>query len=157
VTENFDSEEDADVLALTGLAFSVPILSSADSSAAFADRPLAEIVLKHSIALNPEAQNARALEALGFIECATPKMVGGKPEKGHELLEQAIKITKRQSLELLVLVAERCAVTLQDRALFRVMLTEVINAPDYAKFRLWNVFSRRKAQRLLAQESDLFF
>lgn len=157
VAENFDDKEDAEVLAITGLGFAVPILSSSNTDAAFADRPLAEIVLKRSIFLDPLAQNGRALEVLGLIECATPKAAGGKPEQGYEQLKQAMKITKRQSLELLVLAAERCAVALQDRKLFRSLLTEVVNAPDHAKFRLWNTFSRNKAQRLLSQENDLFF
>jgi hypothetical protein len=157
VAENFDSKEDADVLAVTGLGFAVPILSSSNTGAAFTDRPLAEILLKRSVVLDPEAQHARALEILGIIECATPKTVGGKPEQGYAYLTQAMKITKRQSLELLVAAAERCAVTIQDRKLFRGLLTEVVNAPDYAKFRLWNTFSQYKARRLLSQENDLFF
>lgn len=156
VAENFDDQEDAEVLAITGLGFAVPILSSSESGAAFADRPLAEIVLKRAVALDPQAQNGRALEVLGLIECATPKAVGGKPEQGYEQLKQAIKITKRESLEMLVFAAERCAVAFQDRKLFREYLKEVVNAPDHPKFRLWNIFARARAERLLAQESDLF-
>jgi hypothetical protein len=157
VNDNFYREEDAEVLTVAGAAFILPMMASAEGGAAFTDRPLAEILLARSIELNPEYRNGLALSALGGIECSTPKGVGGNPEKGLAQMRQAVSITKRQSLGYLVIIAERCAVGLQDRKLFRSALNEVIEAGDHPKFRLWNKFARYKAERLLKQEDELFF
>jgi hypothetical protein len=56
-----------------------------------------------------------------------------------------------------VSIAERCAVNLQNRKLFRSALQEVIETGDHEEFRLFNKFARYKAERLIKQEKDLFF
>jgi hypothetical protein len=157
VEENFFRKEDAEVLTATGVAFLLPLMASAEGGAAFTDRPLAEILLARSIELDLEFNNAMALMALGNLECSTPAGVGGKPKNGLKQMEQVAAITKRQNLGVLVTIAERCAVALQDRKMFRTALQEVIEAGDHEKFRLFNKFARYKAERLLKQENDLFF
>lgn len=157
VYDNFYRKEDAEVLTVAALAFAAPLSASSEGGAAFTDRPLAEILLARSIELNAEFRNGLALSIAGTLECSTPKGVGGNPERGLAQMRQAISLTKRQSLGYLVTVAERCAVGLQDRKLFRRVLNEVIEAGDYPKFRLWNKFARYKAERLLKQEDELFF
>jgi hypothetical protein len=155
--ENFFRKEDAEALTVAGLAFLLPLQASAEGSAAFTDRPLAEILLNRSVELDVEYKNAQALMILGNLECSTPKGVGGNPEKGLAQMERAVAITKRKSLGMLVTIADRCAVALQDRKMFRRTLTEVLEAGDYQEFRLWNKFARYKAERLLKQENELFF
>jgi hypothetical protein len=157
VTDNFYNKKDAEVLTVTGLSVVLPLAFSSQGGAAFTDRPLAEILLRRFVALDPEAQNARALQLLGLMECSTPKSIGGKPEQGYALLRRAVAITKRQDLGMLVLMAERCAVAFQDRKLFRRLLDEVTRARDHEKFRLSNLFARYKAERLITRENDLFF
>jgi hypothetical protein len=157
VADNFYRKEDAEVLTVTGLSFVLPMMSSSEGMAAMGDRPLAEMLLQRSVELNPSARHALALQLLGTLECSTPEALGGNPRHGLAQLEAAAAVTKRKSLGILVFIAERCAVALQDQKMYRRLLTEVIEAEDSEEFRLWNRFARYKAERLLKQEAELFF
>ena len=157
IEDNFYRKADAEVLTVTGLAFVLPMMSSSEGMAAVAERPLAEMLLQRAVELNPASRHALALQVLGTLDCSTPAAVGGNPRRGLVRLEAAAAITRRRSLGILVAIAERCAVALQDQKMFRRLLTEVIEAEDSEDFRLWNKFARYKAERLLKQEDELFF
>ncbi len=155
--ENFYEREDAEVALIAGLAWIATMEASEDGLAAAADRPFAEILLKRSVAIDPTLEGGMGLMLLGTVECAVPEMLGGDPRKGKALLERSAAIANRENHSTLVALAERCAVALQDRGLFKRLLREVIEARDVGEYRLVNKFARYKAQRLLAQMDDLFF
>jgi hypothetical protein len=157
VDESFFREEDAEVLLTAGTAWLATMQASDDGLAAAVDRPFAEALIKKSIELDEDLEGARGLMLLGTVECTVPELVGGDPKKGMKYLERALELTDRQSHGTQVAIAERCAVALQDRKMFKRLLMEVIESGDVAKYRMTNKFARRRAVRLLGQIDDLFY
>ncbi len=156
VNFTFYKEEDAELLALTGSAWFATIENSEDGLAAAVDRPFAEMLLKRSVELDPEVEGALALTVLGTVECTVPVGVGGKPKRGLAYLERAAAITERKNHSILLTMAYRCAVGLQDRAMFKRLIKEILEAKDAEDFRIQNKFVRKKAQRLLREIDELF-
>jgi hypothetical protein len=153
----YEPERDAEPLLQAGLAMLATMSASQDGLAAAVDLPLARQMVERSVELDPELNGSRGLWLMGTIECTIPEMVGGRPREGMRLLERAAKLTDRGSHNLLVTMAEKCAVALQDRGLFHRLLMEVIESGDVAEYRLANKISRRRAERLLANIDEFFF
>lgn len=156
VNLTFYKEKDAEVLALTGSAWFASMENSQEGLAATADRPFAEALLKRSIELDPEVEGALALTVLGTVECTVPMGIGGKPKRGLAYLDRAAAITERKNHSILLTMADRCAVGLQDRAMFRRLIKEILEAKDAEDFRVQNKFARKKAERLLREIDELF-
>jgi hypothetical protein len=144
VEEHFFTEKDAEVILDAGTAWFANMEASADGLAAAVDRPYAEILMLHSVSINPELENARGLSVLGTVECSVPQAAGGTPQKGIDYLERALKITKRRTHTIQLALAEKCAVEIQDRKMFLKYLNEIIEGGD-------------KAERLLRQIDDLIY
>lgn len=157
VDEHFYREEDAEVLVTTGLAYFVQMIESEEGLAAAVDLPYGRYLLERSIELDPEAEGAQALATIGVVECTIPELLGGRPRLGLKLLQRAARLTDRESHGILVSMAERCAPPLRDRALFRKLLTEVIESGDVPEYRLPNKIARRRAELLLKQTDELFY
>jgi hypothetical protein len=87
-----------------------------------------------------------------------PAQLGGRPDEAKRELETAIAATGGKNLMYLVLEARLVAVALQDRALYKRLLTTVIDAPTDLDIdqRLLNQLAKRRAVRYLA-EIDLLF
>ncbi|MBN1652840.1 MAG: hypothetical protein JXA30_03610 [Deltaproteobacteria bacterium] len=153
---NFYKKRDAEVPLVASLAWFATMQASDDGVAAATDRPFAEILARRSVQLDPGLRGAVGLMALGIVECSVPAFMGGMPQKGKAYLQRAARITNRKNHGVLVALAEVCAVQLQDRALFKSLLTEVVEAKDVEEYRLLNKFARRKAERLLGQIDELF-
>lgn len=154
---NFYKKRDAEVPLIAGVAWFATMQASEDGLAAATDRPFAEILVKRSVELDPELRGAMGLMVLGIVECSIPLFFGGKPKRGVDYLERAAVITNRENHGILVALAEKCAVLLQDRKLFINSLMEVLEARDVGEYRLLNKFARYKAERLLNQIDELFF
>lgn len=156
VNLTFYKEKDAETTALAGAAWFASMENSADGFAAAADRPFAEMLLKRSVELDPEVEGALALTILGTVECTVPVGIGGKPKKGMAYLKRAAKITERKNHSIILTMAERCAVGLQDRAMFDRLIKEILEAKDADAYRVQNKFVRAKAQRLMGITEELF-
>jgi hypothetical protein len=157
VDHNFYEKSDASVLLTAGVSFMVSMLKSEEGMAGLVDIPYAKYLVERSVELNPNAQGSLGLTALGIYWCTVPSMVGGDPKFGLTLLQQAKERTKGQSVAGNVPAAERCAVGLQDRQLFKQLLNEVAEVPDYEKYRLTNNQAKKEAARLLKHEDELFY
>ncbi len=157
VEEHFFSEKDAEVILDAGTAWFANMSASADGLAAAIDRPYAEILLLHSVSIDPELEHARGLAVLGTVECSVPQAAGGTPQKGIEYLERALKITKRRTHTVQLALAEKCAVEIQDRKMFLKYLNEIIEGGDDNDNRFFNKIARHKAERLLRQIDDLIY
>jgi TRAP transporter T-component len=157
VDENFFEPIDAEPLLVVGMAYFVGMLESEEGLAASVDIPYARYMVERSVQLDPNIQGGMGLSILGTYWCTVPAMVGGNPKLGMQLMEKAMSLTKRGSHGTQVSAAERCAVALQDRKLYKDLLTEVIEAGDVPKYRLSNKLARRKAERLLRQIDELFY
>jgi len=157
VDENFYEKDDAETLLTAGLAFLVSMIESEEGLAAAVDLPLARYMIEKSVELDPELNGGQGLTLIGTIECTMPKLVGGRPELGFKLMERAAKMESRGNHSVLVSMAERCAVALQDRKMFHDLLMEVIEAGDVEEYRLPNKLARHQAERLLKQIGELFY
>ncbi|MDD9943455.1 MAG: TRAP transporter TatT component family protein [Myxococcales bacterium] len=157
VDEHFYRKEDTEVLVVTGLAYFVQMIESEEGLAAAVDLPYGRYLLERSIEIDPTAEDAQALSTIGIVECTVPELMGGRPKLGLKLMQRAMELTERKSHGILVSAAERCAPPLQDRALFRKLLMEVIESGDVPEFRLPNKIARRRAELLLKQTGELFY
>lgn len=157
VDENFTRADDAELLILAGATYFVAMIESDEGLAAAVDLPYGRYLIERAVALDEGAVDALGLTILGTFECALPELLGGKPKLGMELLERAVELTERKSHSVLVTMAERCAVAMQDRKLYHSLLMEVIEAGDVPKFRLPNKLARRKAGLLLKQAEEFFY
>lgn len=157
VDANFYTKEDAEPLLTAALAYLVYMVESEEGLAAAVDLPYARYMIERSIELDPELNGGQGLMLVGLIECTIPEAVGGHPKVGNQLMEKALKIKNRGNHAILVAQAERCAVALQDRAMFTRLLMEVIEAGDVEEYRLPNKLARHQAERLLKQIDELFY
>lgn len=157
VNEYFYEKEDAETLLVVGMAFLVSMIESEDGLAAAVDLPFARYMIERSIQLDPEFNGGQGMMFIGTIECTMPEAVGGKPRLGLRLMQKAAKIDNRQNHSILVAIAERCAVALQDRKMFVDTLMEIIEAGDVEEFRLTNKMARHHAEHLLKQIDEFFY
>ncbi len=102
--------------------------------------------------------HAGPLLALGMLESALPKALGGRPKRAQELFTQAVEQTQGQFLLAKVLLARSVAVALGERPSFEQTLRDVIdyNVQDAPELGLANRIAQRRAARYLAQADDLF-
>ena len=157
VDENFYEKEDAEVLLTAGMAYAVSMIESEEGLAAAVDLPYARYMIERSVELDREFNGGQAMGIIGVMECTMPEMLGGRPKLGLKLLQEAAAIKERHNHGLLVQMAERCAVALQDRKMFTDLLMEVIEAGDVEEYRLPNKLARHQAERLLKQIGELFY
>jgi hypothetical protein len=139
------------------MAFLVAMIESEEGLAAAVDLPVARYLIEKSIELDPELNGGQGLVLIGTIECTMPALVGGRPELGLKLMQRALNMDDRTNHSILVSMAERCAVALQDRKMFHSLLMEVLEAGDVEKYRLTNKLARHQAERLLKQADEFFY
>jgi hypothetical protein len=157
IDETFYEKEDAEPLLTASLAYLVAMIESEEGLAAAVDLPYARVMVERSIELDQELNAGQGLMMIGVIECTMPAAVGGRPKVGLKLMEKAAALEQRRAHGVLIAMAERCAVALQDRELFQKLLMEVIEAGDVEEFRLPNKLSRHEAERLLKQADEFFY
>jgi hypothetical protein len=129
-----------------------------DDMNALADLPLVNALADRIFVLDHTFMGhaPHALRA-GLIGTA-PAQLGGRPEDAKKEFEIAIAATGGKNLMYHVVQAQIVAVALQDRALYKRLLTTVIEAPtDLNKDeRLLNQIAKRRAARYLSQIDQLF-
>jgi uncharacterized protein YceK len=94
----------------------------------------------------------------GMINTAIPKQLGGKPEEAKLGFEAAIAITGGRYLMAKALYARKYMPGVNNRAGYKRLLTEVIDAPaDIMKSqRLANQIAKKRAKRWIAEIDDIF-
>lgn len=157
VDENFYERKDAEPLLTAALGYLVSMIESEEGLAAAVDLPYARYMVERSMELDPEVNGGQAMTLIGVVECTMPVAVGGRPKVGLKLMEKAAAQEHRTNHGILVSMAERCAVALQDREMFKRLLMEVIQAGDVDKYRLSNKLARHQAERLLKKIDELFY
>jgi len=87
-----------------------------------------------------------------------PAAVGGQPVVAKTEFEQVINLRQRKNLLYIVTEAQLVAIALQDRALYRTLLQEVIDADENIDpaNRLGNIIAKRRAVRWLARIDEFF-
>ena len=87
-----------------------------------------------------------------------PAQLGGRPDEAKKEFETAIAATQGKNLMYLVIEAQIVAVALQDRALYKKLLTTTLEAPKDLDpdQRLVNQLAKRRAERYLSEIDHLF-
>jgi len=93
-----------------------------------------------------------------FYSCR-PALLGGDPDKGRIHFQRCIALSQGRNLMARVLFAETYAVQTQDRALFGELLKGLEGTPESEpdELVLMNQVARRRGERLLLSEDELFF
>lgn len=121
--------KDKDALFWTSFNWALLVNSNRDSSDKLVDLPKINILLDKMLMLDRSYFNGAPLALKGVIECAMPKMLGGRPEEGTKLMEEALAVSQRKFLIVHLLYAQYCAPAVQDKKLFNSLLDEVQKAP----------------------------
>ena len=157
LAEECDDAEDAPMLFWTGYSWGSAINMARDDPEMIADLPFARALVERSVALDPGYYSASGLTFLAYVKADFPQALGGDPEGGRALFEQALERTHRAVLVVQVNFARSYAVQTQNRELFESLLHEVLEAGDVSsEARLVNKIARRRALRLLNNADEFF-
>ncbi len=99
-----------------------------DSVEHISDLPKIKILAERMVALDKDFFYAAPLVLKGVLECGIPKMLGGNPQNGASLMEEALKLGQRRSLITQYLYAYHCTPALQDKILFNSLYKEIESA-----------------------------
>ena len=89
------------------------------------DLPKLNILVDRMLELDRSFFHGAPLAIKAVIECAMPKTLGGKPEKGIKLLEEALEIGKRNFLITQLMYAQYCTPAVQDKKMFYKLVNEI--------------------------------
>lgn len=154
----FDDEDQVSTLFWGAYAWARYIGLNRDDTDALADLPYVNALAERVLELEPTFMGhaPHALRA-GLIGTA-PAQLGGRPDEAKKEFEVAIAATGGKNLMYHVIQARIVAVALQDRALYKKLLTTVLDAPRDLDInqRLSNQLAKRRAARYLAEIDMLF-
>ncbi|HEX4047501.1 MAG TPA: TRAP transporter TatT component family protein [Elusimicrobiota bacterium] len=131
---------------------------SKDDASALADLPKVVALMTRVEELDPAFHFAGADMFFGVYYASRPRMLGGDPAKAKAAFDRALKATKGEYLMMKVLEARWYAVDVQDRELYKGLLTQVLDAPAgrLPEARLTDEAAKREAGRLLEKIDDYF-
>ena len=131
---------------------------SKDDAAALAELPKVVALMTRVEQLDPSFHFAGADMFFGVYYASRPRILGGDPGKAKAAFEKVHKVTKGKYLMTHVLNARWYAVAVQDRELFKQLLTKVVESPSgqLPESRLTDEAAKMKAGRLLEKIDDYF-
>ena len=131
---------------------------SKDDAAALAELPKVVALMTRVEDLDPSFHFAGADMFFGVYYASRPRILGGDPAKAKASFERVHKVTKGEYLMTHVLNARWYAVAVQDRELFKQLLTKVLDSPpgQLPESRLTDEAAKLKAGRLLEKIDDYF-
>ncbi len=101
-----------------------------DSVDRVVELPKIKILLERMTSLDKTFLHGAPLALQGVMECSMPKTLGGRPQEGTRLMEEALKISERKFLIIQLLYAQYCAPAIQDKKLFMSLIDEIQKAPN---------------------------
>jgi hypothetical protein len=146
--------EHAETLLAAGAAYFASLLVAESWIDAALDVPAAKLFLERATAANPALADGLGPLILGAYQCFVPKAVGGQPAAGLQRLQEAASRGGSLRLAMKVAAAELCAFSLQDRALFDRLLTEVDQAK--ASTSTFDLLAKQRAKTLRTEVDELF-
>lgn len=151
-------KDDVPDLFWAGFGWAGLINLSKDDATTLADLPKARLLMKRVGELDPAFHFGGADLFFGVYYASRPAMLGGDPNAAKAHFESAHKLTRGQYLMTHVLNARWYAVAVQDRELFRQLLTKVLESPAgvLPEARLTDEASKKKASALLEKIDDYF-
>jgi tetratricopeptide (TPR) repeat protein len=155
---NTFDKDDVPAIFWTALSWGSYINITRTDVAGLADLSKVNALIEFVAEKNPSFYYGGAYLFLGTIEGSTPKSLGGNPDKAKEYFEKCLALNGGKFLMTQLYYARTYAVATQDQPLFELLLKKVEEAsPDILpEARLANIVAKKKARKLLAQESELF-
>jgi len=134
------------------------LMLNLDDLQAFVAISKIEGLLHRALELDESYHYAGSHLLLGAFYGGRSKLLGGNPDKARGHFEKNLELTQQKFLMAKVLYAKTYAVQLQDRALFKKLLKDVMDAPVdvLPEQQLANAVAKQKAQKLLESADDLF-
>ena len=124
---------------------------------ALARLPRLQAALNRLLDVAPDEIRGRAHMYMGVLQCLRPPSLGGEPDEGMRNFEEALRLTQRKDLGVLVEYARNCARLLYDRELHDRLLEEVMEAPaEQPGLTLFNQLAKADAGELLNTADDYF-
>ncbi|MEK7232716.1 MAG: TRAP transporter TatT component family protein [Elusimicrobiota bacterium] len=151
-------KEDVPDLFWAGFGWAGMVNLSKDNASELADLPKVVLLMKRVYELDPAFHFGGADLFFGVYYGSRPAMFGGDPAKAKIHFDWVRKITRDQYLIAHVLNARWYAVGIQDRDLFKQLLTKVLESPAGAlpEARLTDEAAKRKAASYLEKIDDYF-
>ncbi len=150
-------KRDASALITTGMAWTLWIISSADSPAAIGEMPRALAIMERVQELDPEIRQGSVDVFFGIYYTVLPLGGGRDLNRARHHFERSMEIAGFEYLFPRVMFAEYYARYAFDRDLFETTLTEVLTAePSRREHTLMNTMAQVRARELL-DEIDEFF
>ena len=131
---------------------------SKDDASALADLPKVVALMSRVSELDPGYHFDGADLFFGVYYASRPRLLGGDPKKAKAAFERAELFTKGRFLMSDLLDARWYAIAVQDRDLFKQLLTKVLDSPSgqLPEARLTDEAAKRKAAVLLEKIDDYF-
>ena len=124
---------------------------------ALARLPRLQVALNRLLDVAPADIRGRAHMYMGVLQCLRPASLGGEPEEGMRNFDEALRLTERRDLSVLVEYARNCARLLYDRELHDRLLQEVLDTPaDQPGLTLFNNLAKADARELLSAADEYF-
>ncbi|UPT72646.1 MAG: TRAP transporter TatT component family protein [Elusimicrobiota bacterium] len=151
-------KEDVPDLYWAGFGWAGWVNLSKDDAAALADLPKAVALMRRVYELDPTFQFGGTDLFFGVYYASRPPILGGDPGKAKTHFEWAHKITRGAYLMTHVLNARWYAVAVQDRELYKQLLSKVLASPSgvLPEARLTDEAAKKKAAALLEKTDDFF-
>ncbi len=152
------TKDDVPDLFWAGFGWAGLINLSKDDATALADLPKASLLMKRVGELDPAFHFGGVDLFFGVYDASRPALLGGDPNAAKAHFDRAHKLTRGQYLMTHVLNARWYAVAVQDRELFRQLLTKVLESPAgvLPEARLTDEAAKKKAAVLLEKIDDYF-
>jgi hypothetical protein len=99
-----------------------------DSVDTVSDLPKLHLLADRMIYMDKSFMNYAPLALKATLECSMPKMLGGKPDKGVKMMEEALTGSKRSFLAIQFLYATYCTPSVQDKKMFLTLTNEIDKA-----------------------------
>ena len=155
--KTFD-KEDVPAIFWTAFSWGSYVNITRTDVAGLADLSKVNVLIEFVAEKDPVFYYGGAYLFLAVIEGSTPRSLGGKPDKSKELFEKCLAVNGGKFLMTQLYYAKTYAVATQDQQLFESLLKQIEDASldILPEARLANVIAKKKARRLLSQESELF-
>jgi hypothetical protein len=134
------------------------LMLNLDDLQAFIAISKVEAILQRALELDESYHYAGPHMLLGAFYGGRSKMLGGNSDKARSHFEKCLELTQHKFLMAQVLYAKTYAVQMQDPALFKKLLAEVMDAPAdiLPEQQLGSAVAKQKAEKLLESTDDLF-
>jgi len=116
-----------------------------------------KFIMEKVIVYNELIDNGNAHVYLGVLNSLIPTALGGKPEKGKQHFESAIRISKGRNIMAKALYAEYYARLVFDEKLHKKLISEILTDENINKHNgLINTLAIKKAKALQRSAPDYF-